>query len=57
MTNEMFPPTEEELAQMIREVLQQMEEAESRLEYDELNTRLFELKKQQQELIIKNNAL
>lgn len=53
----MFPPSEEELLQMIAEVQQQMQEAESRLEYDELNARLYELKKQQQELIIKNNAL
>ena len=57
MSNEMFPPTEEELADMIREVQQQMEEAESRLEYDELSARLYELERQQQELIIKNNAL
>ena len=40
MTNEFFPPNEEELDQMILEIQQKMEGAESQLEYDQLHDQL-----------------
>ena len=57
MNTEFFPPNEEELDDMIREVQQQMEEAESQLEYDQLHDRLKDLRNQKQQLLIQNNAL
>ncbi|WP_162990011.1 hypothetical protein [Chryseobacterium sp. 6424] len=54
---ELFAPNEEELDQMILEVQQQMEEAESQLEYDHLHDRLKDLRNQKQQLLIQDNIL
>ncbi len=55
--NEFFPPNEEELDDMIREVQQQMEDAESQLEYDHLHDRLKDLREQKRQFLIQNNTL
>lgn len=57
MNNEIFPPTESELDQMILDVQKEMEFANNQLHYDQLHDKLKELRKQRQELIITNNAL
>lgn len=57
MSNEFFPPNEEELEQMIREITDKMDEAESQAEWDQLNYERSELQEKLRQLIIKNNAL
>ena len=54
---ELFAPDEEELDQMILEVQNEMEEAESQLEYDQLHNQLKDLREQKRILILKNNIL
>lgn len=54
---ELFEPNEEELDQMILDIQQQMDEAESQLEYGQLADQLKDLRQKRQKLIIENNAL
>lgn len=55
--NEMFPPDEEELEEIIAGLKEKMNDAESQLEYDEYKLQLQHREKQLQQLIITNNAL
>ena len=55
--SEFFPPTEQELDQMILEVQQKMNGAENQQEYDQLHDKLKELREQKRQLTIKNNIL
>lgn len=57
MDNEMFPPTENELDEMIITVQQKMETAATQLEYDQLYDELHELREKRRQLIIKNNTI
>lgn len=57
MTTEFFPPNEEELEQMIRDLTDKMDEAECQAEWDQLNYERSELQEKLRQLIIKNNAL
>lgn len=54
---ELFAPNEEELDQMIQDIQQEMEEAESQLEYNQLHDKLKELREARRQLIIQNNTL
>lgn len=54
---EFFPPTEDELVQMIKKVDAKMNNAENLAEYQELNKKLEKLQKQHAELILKNQLL
>ena len=53
MNTEFFPPNEEELEQMIAEIQQQMNDAESQLEYNQLHDQLKEYRLQLQKLTLK----
>ncbi len=55
--NEIFPPDEEELQQIIAELQTKMENAESQLEYDEYRLQLQHREEQLRQLTIINNAL
>gem|GEM_PF-1163618 len=55
--NEMFPPDEEELEEIIAGLKEKMNDAESQLEYDEYKLQLQQREKQLQQLIITNNTL
>ncbi len=54
---ELFAPNEEELDQMILDIQEQMNEAESQLEYDQLHDTLKDLREQKRKLLIQNSAL
>lgn len=54
---ELFAPNEEELDQMILEVQEKMNEAESQLEYDHLHDQLKDLREKKRQLLIQDNAL
>lgn len=54
---ELFAPNEEELDQMILDVQEKMDEAESQLEYDHLHDQLKDLREQKRILIITDNTL
>lgn len=57
MNTEFFPPNEEELEQMIQDLTDQMDAAESQAEWNQLNYEREQLQEKQRQLTIYNNAL
>lgn len=57
MSNEMFPPTEADLDQMILQVQKELETVDNKPEYDLLHDRLRDLREQKRQLLIQNNTL
>ena len=57
MTNEFFPPTEEELEAMIQELKARLEDDKYQNEWKQLYEELEFRQNQLKNLIIKNNAL
>lgn len=57
MINEFFPPTEEELQQIIAGLKARLEDDAYQEEWIKIHDELMFREKQLQELIIKNNAL
>jgi len=55
--NEMFPPTQQELEEMIYTLTKKLENEKYQDEWEDLAEQLKEKEKQLQELIIKDNAL
>lgn len=55
--NEMFPPTQQELEEMIYELTKKLENEKHQDEWEDLAEKREELEKRLQELIIKDNAL
>lgn len=55
--NEFFPPTQQELEEMIFTLTKKLEDERYRDEWEDLAEQLKEKEQQLQELIIKDNAL
>lgn len=55
--NDFFPPTQQELEEMIFTLTKKLEDERYRDEWEDLAEQLKEKEKQLQELIIKDNAL
>lgn len=55
--NEFFPPTQEELEEMIYTLTKKLEDEPYRDEWEDLAEQMKEKEQQLQELIIKDNAL
>ncbi len=55
--NEMFPPTQQELEEMIYTLTKKLEDERYSDEWEDLAEQLKEKEQQLQELIIKDNAL
>lgn len=55
--NEIFPPTQQELEEMIFELTKKLENEKYQDEWEDLAEKREELEKRLQELIIKDNAL
>lgn len=57
MSNEMFPPTQEDLEKFIRSLKARLEDDSFQNEWSQINKELIEKEKQLQALIIKDNIL
>lgn len=57
MSNEMFPPTQEELEQIIKGLRSRLQDDSYQDEWIRINTELIEKEKQLQQLIINENIL
>lgn len=57
MTNEFFPPTEQELEQMIKTLEAQLEDDKHEENWIKIHDELLILRRQLQQLTIENNAL
>ncbi len=55
--NEMFPPTQQELEEMIYELTKKLENEKYQDQWEDLAEKREELEKRLQELIIKDNTL